>query len=331
MNQSAVPQLFKGYRARFRFRTAKKLNCSQEEINFQIDGVDVRLSAVVQGTPIKDSEWLVANARGFESEEAARQFAQELKEATALASVANRLGVDAGIDMPTSGLASAVKEHIRQAEGLVFRDNVHGVDVFPDDPNVRFISLQATGTVRSGPEPFLTDVSDFMARAVSLSPQARDTVLLLNWALLRQEPVAQIVFSISAVEMLGQTEQWSAAQRQLIAELAKAGEDHACCSANERDEVVFAIRNGLKKLSLRQGVLRLLARLGLLDLKKEWDAVYGERSTLVHGLAPKPGTDYSPLAFRAVSLCGRILLTAVAREYAGVDRHVDRVYPATSS
>ena len=88
-----------------------------------------------------------------------------------------------------------------------------------------------------------------------------------------------------------------------------------------------AIERGLHKLSLRQGVLRLLSSLGLPGLKSEWDRLYDERSTLVHGLAPRPGADYSQLAFKAVSLCGRILLAAIAKELPSADRHVDLFYP----
>jgi hypothetical protein len=74
-------------------------------------------------------------------------------------------------------------------------------------------------------------------------------------------------------------------------------------------------------------VLRLLGSLGLSELKGAWDDLYGARSTLVHGLAPRPGVDYSELAFKTVSLCGRILLAVIARELPGADRHIDKAYP----
>jgi hypothetical protein len=77
---------------------------------------------------------------------------------------------------------------------------------------------------------------------------------------------------------------------------------------------------------LRQGVFRLLDRLGLQHLKKSWDDLYAERSTLVHGLAPQPGADYGDLAHRTVSLCGQILLKAAAAEIPQADRHVTRMY-----
>ena len=93
-----------------------------------------------------------------------------------------------------------------------------------------------------------------------------------------------------------------------------------------RQEVADAIRKSLHRLTLRQGVFRLLDRLGLVHLKKPWDDLYAERSTLVHGLAPQPGADYSTLAHRTVSLCGQVLLKAVAAEIPMADRHSTRLY-----
>jgi hypothetical protein len=317
----------KGYRVRFRFRVSKKINIDDNEITVPVGERIVTLSAGTPNKPIKESNWLIANTRGFRTETAARQFGHDLRAACAVASAANRLGVDGGVDLATSDLGSAFKKHLQTTTGAVMRGNVHGVDVFLDDPSVRIFSVQGTGSVLQNPQPFLQDVSDFLGRASALSKRAQDIVLLLNNALMRPEPVAQIVFSISAVEMLGQTEEWSAAQREQIDELIVAANESTLCLDAERDEIVTALRNNFHKLSLRQGVIRLLSSLGLSHLKSDWDALYGERSTLVHGLAPKPGIDYSRLGFRSVSLCGRILLTAVAQEVPGADRHVDRMYP----
>jgi hypothetical protein len=131
---------------------------------------------------------------------------------------------------------------------------------------------------------------------------------------------------VSAVESLGQDESWSQEQEQLLRELASAAEQYAIGTEADRREVADAIRKSLHRLTLRQGVFRLLNRLGLDHLKKPWDDLYAERSSLVHGLAPQPGADYSGLAQRTVSLCGQILLKAVASEIPQADRHVARMY-----
>ena len=105
----------------------------------------------------------------------------------------------------------------------------------------------------------------------------------------------------------------------------KAAEQSATGTDAERQEVADAIRKSLHRLTLRQGV-RLLDRLGLANLKTAWDNLYAERSTLVHGLAPQPGAEYGDLAHRTISLCGQILLKAVAAEIPMANRHVTRFY-----
>jgi hypothetical protein len=186
--------------------------------------------------------------------------------------------------------------------------------------------LNATATVRAARDPFLSDLDEIVRTGVRPSPRVADVILLLNYALMRVEPVAQIVFAVSAVESLGQDERWSKDQEEILRELAAAAEQSMIGTDVERQEVANAIRKSLHRLTLRQGVFRLLDRLRLQHLRKPWDDLYAERSTLVHGLAPTPGANYEDLAHRTVSLCGRILLTAAAAEIPQADRHVKMLY-----
>ena len=49
-------------------------------------------------------------------------------------------------------------------------------------------------------------------------------------------------------------------------------------------EIVQALRHGLHKVSLRQGVMRVLNRIGLEHLIEDWDALYQTCSELFHGV-----------------------------------------------
>jgi hypothetical protein len=314
------------YRARFRFRVLKKLSIPEHEHRIKVAERDVVISPPQTNELISDSDWLIVNARGFHSAIEAITFARKLRAAAELSSVACRYGINSGTDLPTSGVGEMVKDHARREHGMILRDNIHGVDVFPDDPNVVIFNFSAEGTVLTEPEPFLGDLSVFFDVAADASQKAKDVILLLNYALMNPDPVAQIVFGFSAVEMLGQDERWSAEQVSLLNRLATEAENADIGTPAEKNEVSRAIKRGVHKLGLREGVLRLLSSLGLDRLKKEWDQLYGERSTLVHGLAPQPGADYTQLAHKSVSLCGRILLKVVANEIPLADRHVDRFY-----
>ncbi len=316
------------YRCRFRFFLQKKLSISENEHRFVVDGREVVLSAPVPETAICDSEWLIMNTRGFTTEEEARVFGNNLKASVELSSVLTRLGVNAGVDKPTSALFDGFRQQVERETGAKIRNNTHGIDVFLDEPNVTIFSLNATGTVHAGPAPFLTCISELHNKAASASQRVKDIVLLLNYALMQCEFVAQIVFAISAVEMLGQDEVWSDNQNCLLDELAKAARLAEIGSQAERDEVADAVKS-IHRLSLRQGVFRLLTELGLSHLKREWDKLYKERSALVHGLAPMPGVNYSDLATKVMNLCGQILLRAIAVEIEQAATHVDTYYQLT--
>lgn len=312
------------YRARLRIRLEKALNIAANEHRITVAAQEVVVSAPQPEQPIADSKWLIFNGRGFSTEEEARVFGQRLRASLQVSSAATRLGVDTGRDAATSGIAQHLREKIRQETGAILRDNVHGLDVFEDDPNVRIFTISGTGTVRANPEPFLSDLDALHGVADKRSQQTNDVLLLLNTALMQTNAVAQIVFAVSAVEMLGQQETWNDRQRDLLATLARQAEA-APIAEGERAEVADAIRK-THRLSLRQGVIRLFERLHLEPLRRPWDKLYAERSTLVHGLAPLPGIDYGDLAHRTVNLCGRILLAAVSVEIPAASRYVDRYF-----
>lgn len=315
------------YRVRFRFWVQKKLNLEETELPITVAGKEIVVSAQLPGVKIADSEWLVMNARAIEAENEAVDFARRLKASTELSSVIARLGINAGVDKPTSVFGKSVADGLKERHDIVIRNNVHGIDVFADDPNIRIGMVSATATVHSSPDPFLCDIDEVYKVIDGASPRARDIILLMNYALTRTDPVAMIMFAVSAVEMLGQDEKWSDIQIKLLSSLADTAERSCVGTDQERHEVAAAIRRSIHKLSLRQGVFRLLATLKLSSLRGQWDELYSERSKLVHGLAPKPGHDYGDLANKTMSLCGRILLTAVAREVPGADKYLDRFYP----
>jgi hypothetical protein len=313
------------YRVRLRFRLQKKIAIDVNEHRFQVAGREVVLTPPTPDHKISDSAWLIMNTRGFASKGEAREFGRKLKVALEVSAVAARVGVDSGQDLATSGLGQIVRDALAE-EGTLARDNIHGLDVFQDDPNTRIFDMSATGTVRVKPDPFLSDLDALHRSNPAPSPAIADVVLLFNYALMQPEPVAQIVFAVSAVESLGQDETWTDDQEVLLQELQDAAIRSSIGTDAERHEVADAIRKGLHRLSLRQGVFRLLDRLNLAHLKKPWNDLYAERSTLVHGLAPRPGADYGDLGHRTVSLCGQILLTAAARDIPLADRHVATHY-----
>lgn len=117
MDQSESDLLYMTYRVRFRFRLQKQLHLDQKEFRFQIQGHEVVLSPQATDLNISDSNWLVMNVRGFETDEAAKTFGRKLKSTCELSSVTSRLGLDSGIDLPTAGLGPLSADETIACEG----------------------------------------------------------------------------------------------------------------------------------------------------------------------------------------------------------------------
>ena len=191
--------------------------------------------------------------------------------------------------------------------------NVHGLAILPDDDLTRFPVVRAEAIVRADPSQFegaLTELAT--GQRVQLSAAAQG-VRLLNFALINPQPLAQVVLALSAVEALGQDERWTDAQTALLAALAAQVEAGTAGRDAERMEVAAALR-GMYRVGLSQGVMRVLDRLGLQHMRREWKRVYGLRSDLFHGRAQLAEHEVGELATSAITLCGRIILTLVEHD-----------------
>ena len=120
------------FRTRYRFRTAKRFNIEGTNLAIAVAGRDVVLTARSHGVPIRESEWLVLRSDGFETEQAAYAFGVCLKIASEISSVATRLGIDSGLDRPTGQFSDQVKQRVLQKTGEILRNDVHGVDAYPE-------------------------------------------------------------------------------------------------------------------------------------------------------------------------------------------------------
>ena len=74
--------------------------------------------------------------------------------------------------------------------------------------------------------------------------------------------------TVERIQIVGQDEEWSEAQKRLIASLAAQAEFQVEGTVDERKEVADAMLRGLYKLSLRQGVMRLLRSLASTTSRK---------------------------------------------------------------
>jgi hypothetical protein len=212
-----------------------------------------------------------------------------------------------------------MSEEFARASGLIkdherIAPNVHGLAILPDDDNTRIPIVDIRAKVSADPSQLSSALEELGVSDTHLGI-ADEPIRILNLALMTREPLAQMVLAFSVIEELGQNKKkWSEAQLTLKEQLARAAEGSVQGTREERAELAEAVRTGLYPLSLRQGVKRLLARLGMTQAWKEWERLYSIRSGLFHGTNRLSDTEINQASVDAVTLCGQILLALVYKE-----------------
>lgn len=314
------------YGARLRFRSTKGLSSDATSISFEFHDFTAELLAAPDGKTLRDSSWFILRIRNFPSHGAAKEVGGKLRTALQLASIRRFWGVDVGEDKVTSALFRGITDELAE-DGQFVRSNVHGLDIYEDRPGTSWFWMEGRGSVSVQPEGLIDEVSRLFGSVPPVEPDGFDAVRLLNEALISQEAAAQLVLAIAAVEHLAQGEQWTDTQRAALERLAVATEADPILTPDERFEVAEMLRKSLHRMSVRQSQRRLLLELGLGDLWKSWDDLYGRRSAILHGLTYSSNATRSTMVHPALSLCGRIVLTAMARHIQGAADNLDVVMP----
>lgn len=303
------------YRIRLRARFEKSFSSEEKEMHVKFSGRELKVSPQKLGQVLDDAKWLIFAAGGFENEISASRFGKSLGQALLFAGLCSRIGIDIGEDKPTSMISEDFARAIGiiRAEERLFQ-NIHGLIVVPDDGNNRFHYAEITATIRSDPGQFFQTLGEIGQSAEAESRAISNGIFLLNSAMLSVHPLAQTVLALSAIEAIGQNEKWSASQKSLISRLGDCAESDSECEPLQSREVAKAIRSGLHKVSLRQGVLRVLDRIGLPNLKPEWNSMYILRSRIFHGLERPSDQKMSELAQDSLRLSGKIILKFAKNE-----------------
>lgn len=306
-----------GFRIRLRVRIANALTTEAQKLSVTMLGREVTITSQDRKKSLKGEKWIVLGARGFVDENEAWIFGRCLKQTVQLACLSSRLGVDVGEDRPSGW----VSESFARSEGLIkaserLAPNVHGLAVLPDDDLTRIPIMDATATVTSNPDHLTSALQELGNRDVFEFGTAASGIRLLNLALMTSEPLAQMVLAVSSIEELGQNQKWSPTQKAMISELVRIAESTGPepCTEAERAEVVTAMSKGLFRLSLREGVKRILSFAGLDHLIGEWDRLYGIRSVVFHGTVRLSGPELHTAARETITLCTQIVFATVLKE-----------------
>ena len=287
----------------------KGLTSDATSIPLSCDGREVVLKTKNPKEQLKDARWVIFVASGFQTEEEARVFGRRLRAKVELAALSARVGVDTGQDQQTAW----INQDWLKSQGYISEDvriapSVHGLSVLPDDKDHVTVSMGASLSTTVAPQNILGAISELSEAGLTNLGDCTAGVRLLNFALMTSEALAQAVLAFAAVEALGQDEKWSKRQKARIEELALEVEEEATGEGIELLEVAEALRRNLHRIGLRQGVMRVLERLSLGHLKKEWDRLYEIRSGIFHGTKTLSASEANKFSQEALELCAEIVI-----------------------
>ena len=274
-----------GYYFLLKVRIGRKLNTEQKCLAVIFGNRQVTIRSEKQDQALNESTWIVLDARGFATEDEARDFSSKLRDAVSVGALCSRIGAD-----PDQDEVRALRSDV-----VDFMFSVGQVEVTVRTDPARFIGAL---TVLADPLP-LDDV--------------RISVRLLNLAMLNTDRIGKIILAISAVESLVDDPGWSADEQQYIEDLV-AQTASKCSDDIDFRQIAEAIRN-IRHTSVRRGIRQCLDDDALF---KEWDNLYRRRSRLVHGTKPLDRQELSQLASDAIRICTKILLISLKRKGASL-------------
>jgi len=304
---------------RLRIRLGHKFNTDVKSLRLKFRGRVVWLRSRVRGRPLNHDNWVVFSATRFRSLEAAAEFGHSLQAALSVSCALRHIPIDVGADnSPTARFSEYVKERVAATTGSFLLDDIHGLEVYPDTGTAFISAGEASLTVAMAPDSFMAPVNEVGSRTDRLSEDAVIASYLLNAAAMSNHPVAMSALSISAVELLAQSEKRNPAQKKWIKAIRSTLTQDTDLSAADKSDLSKAVE-GMFRVPISDGVKRLMSRLELDDQHRRWDKLYKLRSELFHGTRRLSQDEIVNLGSDANDLCRLIVRRYVVREIGPVE------------
>lgn len=191
-----------GFRFRLKFRAAKRIESTAQEINFEVPGL-ARPATLINATKdqsISDGNWLCVRSRGYPRREEAERSGKLMADTLLLAGAERWTGIDVGFDHALSGSSQNIKAKLAE-QGIVLRDDIFGLDVF-EDVEVCILQSQANLTGLVDPDYFLRFMRDLATLAAFMDDRSRMSVRLINDALFPLTTEVRLIILMTAIESL---------------------------------------------------------------------------------------------------------------------------------
>jgi hypothetical protein len=253
----------------------------------------------------------------YETEQAARSAAERTRDALLIWGVRFRFGVDVGDGHIRGTLTHAGKAHYEETLGKPVRNDVQGIDVYPDDGDIVFVRVDFKASVAKDVATFVAELRELLRSDTwQLSNKQRVGAELFCASFFDAVFRSRFITLVTAVEALLDPDPRSATVQGLI-DGAVAAANLADLPNPDRDSLLGGLTR-LRSESIGRAGRRLA---DALLAGRTYDALtpgaffarcYRIRSQTVHTGAPEdPEVDFLALANVCQQFVGDLLLASL--------------------
>ncbi len=288
MSSHKAPQ--STFAVRLRFNTSGHFfNHDKEFFEFKIQSSDNRQATLrscerdsqsKMRLPINMARQLTLTVGGFPSESDAYQFASRLKSAVDLVGVILQDGIDTGSNKALGSVGESIRKHY-EAQGQQALSEIHGFQIYNEEPKPKFISVRATLSASRPAQTFVDSVLRAMALADKIKPKEKLAIEIYNAAHFESSQESRFISLITAVECLAKPEKLPSPIPELVDELLNKSTYSEKLLPGVRDSFLGRLQE-LKKESIGKACERTIRETLGEQQAKTFKIYYSERSKLVH-------------------------------------------------
>jgi hypothetical protein len=277
-------------------------------------GQQLRLKSGGTEKPIKAFERAAVLGAPFSSVEQARTGAERAKAALLYWALEHRLGIDFGDGHPRGTITEAGRKRLEVSLGGPIRPDVHGIDIYERQPDLKFVHSQVDATLGVNPDSFVETFAREFTGARQLTAKQSLSAEIYSSSFFDISPRSRFITLVTAVEALLEPGERPIPVQLLVKEMETLTRA-ADIDPRTRDSIIGSLQ-WFKAESIGQAGKSLAARL-LPD--KNYDGrsapafftyCYGIRSNLVHRGVMDPSVNPLLLANTMQAFVADLLLAS---------------------
>ncbi len=242
---------------RFRFKTSSMIVSDNEKIKLKIGGRSVALQAT-RGGAINEAEDFFLIATDFNSEDDSAEFGNRIRNALLAASARAQFGLNVGRDKSTLKTSAAVKKAVIDKTGLIQRECVHGLMVYPSESQSVFSVSEMTGIVRRDSTEFFELLASSFDENCKINESLRTAIDLYCACCMEKSPTAKFIMAFAAIEQMSERPECPAGKMKLIENAIKFVKNEDALKS-DKESVMNSIKTG-KIISITKAVKNLVEK-----------------------------------------------------------------------